>query len=126
METRGWNMKIITGLLAVGIIGVSGAAFAQNAPLSGGATNPPPGTTNNSTGTPLLPESTTNTAKPSALDSANTTGAHAAAKTKFEEAGFSNVKGLSRTTDGVWTGRAVKGGVEVGVAMDPSGRITTQ
>jgi hypothetical protein len=125
METRGENMKIITGLLAVAIVGASGVAFAQNAPLSGGATNPPPGTSH-SPGTPLLPESTTGTAKPSALDSGNTSGAQAAARTKFEEAGFNNVKGLSRTTDGVWSGRAVKGGVEVGVAMDASGRITTQ
>lgn len=118
-------MKLIAGMLALALAGASGAAFAQNAPLSGGATNPPPGTSH-STGTPLLPESTTGTAKPSALDSANTSGAQAAAKTKFEEAGFNNVKGLSRSTDGVWSGRAVKGGVEVGVAMDPSGRITTQ
>ena len=118
-------MKIITGLLAVAIVGASGAAFAQNAPMSGGATNAPAGTTNGNASTPLLPESTTNTAKPGAID-ANATGAQAAARTKFEEAGFSNVKGLSRSTDGVWSGRGVKGGVEVGVAMDSSGRITTQ
>jgi hypothetical protein len=118
-------MKIIAGLVAVAIVGAAGAAFAQNAPLSGGATNPPPGTSH-SPGTPLLPESTTNTAKPGALDSGNVTGAQAAARSKFEEAGFSNVKGLSRSTDGVWSGRAVKDGVEIGVAMDPSGRITQQ
>lgn len=118
-------MKITTGLLAIALVGASGAAFAQNAPLSGGATNAPAGTATNNPGTPLLPESTTGTAKSSALDS-GTSGAQAAAKTKFEEAGFSNVKGLSRSTDGVWSGRGVKGGVEVGVAMDPSGRITTQ
>jgi hypothetical protein len=119
-------MKIIAGLLAVAVVGASGAAFAQNAPLAGGATNPPPGTTHNSTGTPLLPQSTTGTAKPGALDSSNVSGAQAAARSKFEEAGFNNVKGLSRSTDGVWSGRGVKNGVEVGIAMDSSGRITTQ
>jgi len=119
-------MKIISGLFALAVIAASSSAFAQNAPLAGGATNPPPGTTSNNTGTPLLPESTTNTAKPGSVDSANVTGAQAAARSKFEEAGFSNVKGLSRSTDGVWSGRAVKDGVEIGVAMDPSGRITQQ
>ena len=119
-------MKTISGLLALAFVAASGSAFAQNAPLAGGATNPPPGTTNNSTGTPLLPESTTNTAKPGALDSGNVSGAQAAVRSKFEEAGFSNVKGLSRTVDGVWTGRGVRDGVEVGIAMDPGGNITQQ
>jgi len=119
-------MKILSGLLALAFVAASGAAFAQNAPLAGGATNPPPGTTSTNTGTPLLPESTTNTAKPGALDSSNVSGAQAAARSKFEEAGFSNVKGLSRSVDGVWMGRGVKNGVEVGIAMDPAGKITQQ
>lgn len=120
-------MKTISGLIALAIVGTSISAFAQNAPLAGGATNPPPGTTTGgNTGSSILPDSTTNTARPGALDSTSVSGAQAAAQSKFQEAGFSNVKGLSRTTDGVWTGRAVKNGVEVGVAMDPGGKITTQ
>ncbi|CAN5276023.1 hypothetical protein BH10PSE6_BH10PSE6_19640 [soil metagenome] len=119
-------MKTISGLVALAIVGTSISAFAQNAPMTGGATNPPPGTTGSNTGSTLLPESTTNTARPGALDSTSVSGAQAAAQVKFQEAGFNNVKGLSRTTDGVWTGRGVKNGVEVNIAMDSGGNITTQ
>lgn len=119
-------MKVVSSLVALSVIAVSGAAFAQNAQMPGGATNPPPGTTNNNTGSSVLPGTTTGTPSSSALDSTSVSGAQAAAQSKIQEAGFSNVKGLSRTTDGIWTGRAVKNGVEVGVALDPSGRISTQ
>ena len=119
-------MKIIPSVVALAVIGLSGAAFSQNAQLPGGATTAPPGTTHGNTGSSILPESTTGTPKAGALDSTSVSGAQAAAQSKFQEAGFSNVKGLSRTTDGTWTGRAVKNGVEVGVAMAPDGRITTQ
>ncbi|MBS0540450.1 MAG: hypothetical protein JSR47_16920 [Proteobacteria bacterium] len=118
-------MKIATALTAIAVIGLSTAAFAQNAPMPSGASNPPPGTSH-SPGTSALPPSTTGTARAGALDSSNTTGAQAAAQEKFKEAGFSDVKGLSRSTDGSWSGRAVKNGVEVGVVMDTSGKIAVQ
>lgn len=118
-------MKTISSVVALTILGISSAALAQNAPLAPGATNPPAGTSN-SGGSAVLPPSTTGTPKAGALDSTSVSGAQAAAQSKFQEAGFTNVKGLSRSTDGVWTGRAVKNGVEVGVAMAPDGRITTQ
>ncbi len=119
-------MKIIPGLVAVAVIGISGAVFAQNAQMPSGATNAPPGTTNGNVSSPILPETTTGTPKAGALDSTSVSGAQAAAQSKFNEAGFTNVKGLSRSTDGTWTGRAVKNGVEVGVAMAPDGKITMQ
>jgi hypothetical protein len=119
-------MKIISGLVALAVIGISGAAFSQNAQMPGGATNAPAGTTHNNTGSAVLPETTTNTPRPGALDSTGVSGAQAAAQSKFKEAGFGDVKGLSRATDGTWMGRAVKDGVEVGVAMAPDGTITTQ
>ena len=119
-------MKVISSLVALAAIGFSGAALAQNAQMPPGATNPPPGTTSNNSGSSVLPGTTTGTPSPSALDSTSVSGAQAAAQSKIQDAGFSNVKGLSRTTDGVWMGRAVKNGVEVSVALEPSGRITTQ
>lgn len=119
-------MKIVSGLVALAVIGISGAAFSQNAQMPRGATNPPAGTTGNNTGSSVLPDSTTNTARPGSLDSTSVSGAQAAVQSKFKEAGFDNVKGLSRSTDGTWTGRGVKNGVEVGIAMDSGGKITTQ
>jgi hypothetical protein len=120
------DMRTIPSMVAVAVIGISGAVFAQNAQMPSGATNAPPGTTHGNTSSPVLPETTTGTPKAGALDSTSVSGAQAAAQSKFQEAGFSNVKGLSRSTDGTWTGRGVKNGVEVGIAMAPDGRITTQ
>jgi hypothetical protein len=118
-------MKNVTALVVLALIGTSTSALAQNAQLPGGATNAPPGTTSNNSGTSALPESTTNTPRPGALDATNVTAGQAAAQSKFKDAGFSDVKGLSRSTDGTWSGRGVKNGVEVGVMMDASGNITT-
>jgi hypothetical protein len=119
-------MKILSGLAALAVLGISSAAFSQNAQMPGGATNPPAGTTSNNTGSSVLPESTTGTPRAGALDSTSVSGAQAAVQSKFQDAGFGNVKGLSRSTDGTWTGRGVKNGVEVGIAMAPDGRISTQ
>ena len=114
-----------TALIALLAMGVAGAAYAQNAQMPTGPTNPPPGTSYSGTQNPYLPPSTTGTAKPNALNP-NASSAEAAARYKFEQAGFHDVKGLSRTPDGVWSGRAVRNGVEVAVSMDAAGNIATQ
>ena len=67
----------------------------------------------------------TGTAKPNALNG-NPSSAEAAARYAFEQRGFHDVKGLSRSPDGVWSGRAVKGGVEMAVSMDAAGNIAAQ
>jgi len=113
-------------LIALVAVGVAGAAYAQNAQMPAGPSNPPPGTSYQGTGnSPNLPPSTTGTAKPNALNP-NASSAEAAARYKFEQAGFHDVKGLSRTPDGIWSGRAVRNGVEVAVSMDTAGNIATQ
>jgi hypothetical protein len=115
-----------TALIVILAVGVAGAAYAQNAQMPAGPTNPPPGTSYGGAGNnPYLPPSTTGTAKPGALNS-NASSAEAATRYKLEQAGFHDVKGLSRTPDGVWSGRAVRNGVEVAVSMDAAGNIVTQ
>ena len=114
-----------TALIALLAMGVTGAAYAQNAQMPTGPTNPPPGRSYSGTQNPYLPPSTTGTAKPNALNP-NASSAEAAARYKFEQAGFHDVKGLSRTPGGVWSGRAVKNGVEIAVSMDAAGNIATQ
>jgi len=115
-----------TALIALLALGVAGAAYAQNAQMPQGPTNPPPGTSYGGAGnSPNLPPSTTGTAKPNALNP-NASSAEAATRYKFEQAGFHDVKGLSRSPGGVWSGRAVKNGVEVAVSMDAAGNIATQ
>jgi hypothetical protein len=108
---------------AVAILGLSAAAYAQNAPMEPGATNAPPGTSYPGTGSGALPPSTTGTARPGALDSPNATAGMAGARAQIEAASFTNVKGLSHHTDGTWRGRAVKNGVEVAVVLEPSGQV---
>jgi len=112
-------------LIALVALGVAGSAYAQNAQMPAGPTNPPPGTSYSGTQNPYLPPSTTGTAKPGALNS-NASGAEAAARYAFEQQGFHDVKGLSRSPDGVRSGRAVKGGVEMAVSMDAAGNIAVQ
>ncbi|HEY6984316.1 hypothetical protein [Reyranella sp.] len=115
-----------TLIAAAAILGLSGAAYAQNAPMKPGATNPPPGTSYSGTGSGALPPSTTGTPSSGALDSQNQTAGMAGARSQIEAAGFSNVKGLSHHTDGTWRGRAVKNGVEVAVVLEPSGQVMVQ
>ena len=112
-------------LIALLVLGTATPAFAQNAPMPQGPTNAPPGTSYSGQQDPRLPPSTTGTARPGALNS-HGSAAEAAARYKFEQAGFTDVKGLSHTPDGVWSGRAVKDGVEIAVSMDASGRIAVQ
>ncbi len=112
-------------LIALLALGVAVPAAAQNAPMPAGPTNAPPGTSYSGQQNPYLGPSTTGTARPNALNS-HATAEEAAARYKFEQAGFHDVKGLSRTPDGVWSGRAVRGGVEMAVSMDPAGNIATQ
>ncbi|MBS0222219.1 MAG: hypothetical protein JSR91_15915 [Proteobacteria bacterium] len=115
-----------TLIAAAAILGLSGAAYAQNAPMQPGASNPPPGTSYSGTGSSELPPPTTGTPRAGALDSPNGTAGMAGARAQIESAGFTNVKGLSHHTDGTWRGRAVKNGVEVAVVLDPSGRVMVQ
>ncbi len=115
-----------TLLAAVAVVGLSATAWAQNAPMSPGATNAPPGTSYSGTGSDALPPSTTGTPRAGALDSPNQTAGMAGARAQIEAAGFSNVKGLSHHTDGTWRGRAVKNGIEVAVILDPACGVTVQ
>lgn len=112
-------------LIALLALGLAAPAVAQNAPVPTRPTNAPPGTSYSGQQDPNLPPSTTGTARPNALNS-NASAEEAATRYKFEQAGFHDVKGLSRTPDGVWSGRAVKGGVEMAVSMDPAGNIAIQ
>jgi hypothetical protein len=117
-------MKIV--FVAVALLGLTGAAYAQNQLPNAGATNAPPGTAYSGTGSAYLPNSPSGTPSATALDGPNASAGLAATRAQLQSAGFSDVKGLSRTPGGIWTGRAVKNGVEVAVSIDPAGNITTQ
>lgn len=46
------------------------------------------------------------------------------AKGHIENAGYSDVTGLQKTADGLWTATAKKGGKSVGVTLDFKGAVT--
>jgi len=45
------------------------------------------------------------------------------AKSRIEDHGYTNVTGLAKDGDGVWRGRAQKGGNQVGVWVDYKGAV---
>ena len=47
------------------------------------------------------------------------------AKSKIEGAGFSNVSGLAKDDNGVWRGKADKGGSSTGVSVDFQGNVNS-
>jgi hypothetical protein len=47
------------------------------------------------------------------------------AKSKIESQGFTNVSGLKKDDNGIWTGSATKGGNKVNVRLDFQGNVTT-
>lgn len=48
------------------------------------------------------------------------------ARGQIENAGYTNVTGLTKTTDGMWTGKAMKSGKSVNVAVDFKGAVSTR
>ena len=116
--------QMTKALIALLALGLATPAFAQNAPMPRGVTNAPPGTSYSGQQDPNLPPPTTNQARPGELNN-HASAAEAAARYKIEQAGFHDVKGLSRSPDGVWSGRAVKGGLEMAVSLEPDGNIVT-
>jgi hypothetical protein len=121
------EVSVRNALIALALISVASSAYAQTgSQMPSGSSAPPPGTTTPGTMTAPMPPSTTNTARPGALDSTNVTAAEAAARAKIQSAGYSDIKGLTRATDGTWSGRAVKNNVEVGVMLDASNNVMAQ
>jgi hypothetical protein len=45
------------------------------------------------------------------------------ARSRIQDKGFSNVSGLKKDDNGIWRGRAMKGGQQVDVALDYQGNV---
>jgi hypothetical protein len=48
------------------------------------------------------------------------------ARSRIEAAGFADVSGLEKDDQGIWRGRATRGGQQVGVALDFQGNVSTR
>lgn len=92
-------MNPALGLVAVAVIFTSDA-FAQTPPADPFAVKPLPSQAQSPESDPI--------------------------RTKIEQAGYTNVTGLSRDSMGVWRARAKRGTETVDVIVDKGGRIKTE
>ena len=88
---------------------LAGPSFAQNPPATDRPNN---NAVNNS--------SQNNSSKP--VEGANSF-TEGQAKSKIEDAGYSNVTSLKKDDNGVWRGKASKGGASTNVSLDFQGNV---
>jgi hypothetical protein len=100
-----------SALIVCAALVVSTSAFAQNPPAQSGPNN----NAVNSSGQ-------NNSNAPVAGRNSFTEGQ---AKSKIEKAGFTNVSALKKDDNGVWRGKANKGGSSTDVSVDFEGNVNT-
>ena len=66
----------------------------------------------------------TNGIKTTDVQQASTAPNDSSAKTSIEMDGYRKVRALVRTPDGSWHGRAMRGGTEIAVSVDPNGNVS--
>ena len=105
-------MKALYAAAAIAIFGgaLTHGAVAQN-------TRPP---ANPDASTPAV--ASPNTDNPGAPAAGANSFTEGQAKSRIEAAGYSNVSGLTKK-DGIWRGKALKGGSAVDVALDYQGNV---
>lgn len=103
---------MISAMAAVAALSLSAAAFAQGVPSGG------PDAKGNA---PLKHPHTVNdgAAKPGA-----TSFTEAEARKHIQHAGYLSTTSLTKGTDGVWRGKAMKGDTSVNVGLDFKGNVT--
>ena len=86
---------------------------------SGGAVSPPPENGNEA----VNADGNTSDASPSAGSNSFTEGQ---ARGHIENAGYTEVSGLTKTPEGLWTGKAKKDGKTTSVSVDFKGAVTAR
>lgn len=102
-------------LTMAALVALTMPALAQQQPAR------PPANRDANTPAVNAPNSPPNPAAPVAGANSFTEGQ---AKSRIETNGFSNVTGLKQDANGVWRGKAVKGGQSVNVSVDFQGNVT--
>jgi hypothetical protein len=102
-------MKRIQIALALAAILVAGPSIAQNPSAQSGPNN-----------SAVNSEGQNNSNAPVAGRNSFTEGQ---AKSRIEAAGYSNVSGLQKDQDGIWRGKASKGGHQTEVSLDFQGNV---
>ena len=107
-------MKRLFATAVITALTGAGVAFAQTAA--------PPANPNASTPAVGKPNAN-NPGAPAAGANSFTEGQ---AKSHIEGAGYSNVSGLVKDKDGIWRGKASKGGATVDVGLDYQGNVVSK
>jgi opacity protein-like surface antigen len=102
---------VITVLTGVGL---ASGAVAQN-------TGPP---ANPNASTPAVANPNAN--NPGAPAAGANSFTEGQAKSRIEAAGYSNISGLTKDKDGIWRGRASRGGATFDVGLDYQGNVVTR
>jgi hypothetical protein len=99
-----------TLVLTTAALLIAGAASAQNSPAQSGPNNN------------AINSDQKNSDRPVAGRNSFTEGQ---AKSKIEDAGYSNVSDLKKDDNGVWRGKASKGGSSANVSLDFQGNVNS-
>jgi hypothetical protein len=99
-----------TLVLTTAALLLAGAASAQNPPAQSGPNNS------------AINSDQKNSDRPVAGRNSFTEGQ---AKSKIEDAGYSNVSDLKKDDNGVWRGKASKGGSSTNVSLDFQGNVNS-
>jgi len=75
------------------------------------------------TAMPANPILTSGNSNSGALTAGTTTLTEAEVKLRLESTGFSKVTSLAKNPDGIWRGKATRGGTIFAVAVDPRGNV---
>lgn len=121
--------KIIAAALLGSVI--STAAAPQTPPAQQPAAPPPASSAAPSAGAPMTStpsaEGRSDRATPivamTALENGANSFTEGQARSRIEDAGFTEVQGLTKDDNGIWRGRGMRNGASVDVALDFRGRI---
>jgi hypothetical protein len=115
------------GVFALALAASAGLAHAQTTTPS---QNPAPAPQATTPSSPSAGQDRTANTRSSETEKPPLAGANSfteeQAKERIARAGFENVQALKKDDKGIWRGQAVKGGQQVGVALDYRGNVVQQ
>jgi hypothetical protein len=124
-------MRSMLNVLAMTAL-LTGTALAQNNPPASPGTDTTTGSSNNAvnpkgnTTSSVNASGTVNVVAPSALEKGANSFTEGQARSRIEGAGFTAVTGLHKDDQGIWRGKATRGGATVDVGFDYKGNVGAQ